>query len=126
MPRLAILTVIAYVVIFCCIPVFRSRYIHAHHVLFRILVFEYLVMIPLTIRGIMTAMSNTRPLLSFTIGAIVAAIVLLLVFCLTTNGLSDRGMGIIVFLIFPLVNVALAVAGLVAGVVYAVTKTIGA
>jgi hypothetical protein len=128
MSRLAIFTAIAYMVMFCCIPALHIGFLYRgqYHILFWILVFEYLVMIPLTIRGVMTSMNNTRPLLSFTIGVIVAAIVLLLVFFFTTNGMSDRGMGIIVFLIFPLVNAALIATGLVAGVVYIVKKVSGA
>jgi hypothetical protein len=127
MSHLAILTVIAYVVMFCCIPALRSGFLrHGQHILFWILVLEYLAMIPITIRGVMTSISNTHPLLSFTIGAIVTAIVLLLVFFFTVNNMSDRGMGIIIFMIFPLVNAALSATGLVAGVVYAVKKMSGA
>jgi hypothetical protein len=115
-----------YIGIFCSIPILRSKFLYRDwHILFLILVVEYIAMIPVSIKAFMTLMKNTSTLLSFCIGAFATSFILFFAFIFMVIGVSDRGMGAIIFLLFPLVNAALAVIGAICGLAYIVKKMSG-
>ena len=123
MPLVTMLTIIAYAAILCSIPMLRSAFLpHEWHVLFWVLLVEHLVMIPLSIAACMVSLKETPRPLSFCIGSLVTAAVLFFVFLTTISGASDRGMGVIILLIFPLIDAVVAVAGILGGVVYIAKK----
>jgi hypothetical protein len=116
----------AYTVIFCSIPILRSEFLYnsGKYILFWILAVEYIVMIPISIKAFMALMNNTHSLLSFCISAFVTSFILFLAFIFLVNGMPDRGMGVIVFLLFPLIDAALAASGAICGLIYIVKKVI--
>jgi hypothetical protein len=122
MPDIMLVAIVAYIGIFCSIPIFRGKFFwHDEHILFWILVLEYIVMIPVSIKAFMTLMKNTSALLSFCVGAFATSLILLFVFLFMIGGMSG-GLGIMVFLLFPLVDAALAVIGAICGLAYIVKK----
>lgn len=97
--------IIMYIEIFCFIPVLRAQFLrHDSHILFWILLLERLIMIPLSIKAFMAFLKRWQAWLSFGIAAVATAGLLFFIFLCTVNGISDRGMGIIVFLIFPFLD----------------------
>lgn len=127
MSRIMAFTIIAYIAMFCCVPFFRGQFLrHDQHELFWILVPEHLVMIPVSIMAFMTSFKSIPSSLAFCLGAIVTAAALFFLFCITVMGMSDRGMGIIIFLIFPLAEAALAAVGAVSGLIYLIKRIGGA
>lgn len=119
--------IIMYIGIFCFIPVLRAQFLRQDsHILFWILLLEHLVMIPFSTKAFMSFLKNRHVLLSFCIASVATAGLLFFIFLCTVNGISDRGMGIIVFLIFPFVEALLAAAGGFCGVLWIIRKTRGA
>ncbi len=121
---LFIITVVAYLVIFCSIPILRGLFLREFSTMFWILVLEHLVMTPLSIMGLMS-LSLNRDMAVFGISAFVTAVLMLAVSIASITGMSDRGMGIIVFLIFPLADAVIGATGILCGLAYAIGKSIG-
>ena len=114
--------IIAYIVLFCLVPMFRLLFLHeGQHVLFWLLFFEYVFMTPYSLTVFATA---RRPrLLSLGLGALVTAGLLLVLCLVTIHNMSDRGMGVLVFLLFPLVDAFMALTGVLCLVAWAARKT---
>jgi hypothetical protein len=125
MSRITQIAIAAYIVIFCSFPILHSKFLNDHHILFWILAVEHIAMIPISIKAFIDSIKNTRILLSFCIGALATSFLLLFTFFLIVSELSDRGMGIVAFLLFPLAEAVLAVVGAICGLAYIVKKMSG-
>ena len=66
MPFTAKIAVLGYLAVFCSIPDLRSQFLYNdEHILFWILALVYLVMVPVSIKAVMSLLKNTRAALSF-------------------------------------------------------------
>jgi carbon starvation protein CstA len=83
-------------------------------------------MVPISIKAFIASMKDIPILLSFCKGALATSFIFYFVWTFTLSGYNDRGMGVvIVYILFLLVDAALAGVGVICGLAYIVKKTSG-